>query len=85
MAVIKTIVSERGVVYTDQYCRVEEARVEKSQMLYQIGVYLNQESTDNPPHRIEQFIAPFDLYSELNVWQQAYTDLKTKWIDAVDA
>lgn len=85
MAVIKTITTERGVVYPDQYCRVDSARVEKNRMQYDIGIYFNQAATENPPHRIDTFEAPFDLFSGLNVWQQAYADLKTQWTDVVDA
>lgn len=84
MAVIKTITTERGVVYPDQYCRIEEANTFKTKMLYKVGIYFNQEATVNPPHRIDIFNAPFDLYSQQNVWQQAYADLKTRWPDAVD-
>jgi hypothetical protein len=54
-------------------------------MLYKVGIYLNQEATQRPPHRVDTFGAPFDLYSQQNVWQQAYADLKTRWADAVDA
>lgn len=85
MAVIKTIITERGVVYPDQYCRVDAARVEKNRMQYDIGIYFNQAATANPPHRLDTFDAPFDLFSNQNVWQQAYADLKTSWPDAVDA
>lgn len=85
MAVIKTITTERGVVYPDQYCRVDSARVEKNHMRYDIGIYFNQAATANPSHRLETFDAPFDLLSDRNVWQQAYADLKTNWPDAVDA
>lgn len=85
MAVIKTITTERGVVYPDQYCRVDAARVEKNSMRYDIGIYFNQAATENPPHRVETFEAPFDLFSDQNVWQQAYENLKNIWTDAVDA
>lgn len=85
MAVIQTITTERSVVYPDQYCRVDAVRVEKTRMQYDIGIYFNQSATENPPHRLETFEAPFDLFSEQNVWQQAYADLKTYWPDAVDA
>lgn len=85
MAVIKTITTERGVVYPDQYCRVESARVEKTQMQYDIGIYFNKSATENPPHRVDTFGAVFDLYSDQNVWQQAYENLKNIWPDAVDA
>jgi len=85
MAIIKTIVSDRGVVYPDQYCRINEVQTTKDEMTYTVGVYFNQEATENPPHRAEQFTAPFDLYGEQNIWQQAYANLKTIWTDAADA
>lgn len=85
MALIYTFVTERGVVFPDQYCRVMEARVEKERMQYTVGVYFNKAATENPPHRAESFEAPFSLISNQNVWQQAYADLKTQWTDTVDA
>lgn len=85
MAVIKTITTERGVVYPDQYCRIEEAHTFKTRMIYKVGIYLNQEATSNPPHRLDTFHCDFDLFSDQNVWQQAYADLKSRWADAVDA
>lgn len=85
MAVIKTIVTDRGVVYPDQYCRVDRVDVTKTEMVFGVGVYLNQAATEHPPHRIESFNGSFDLYSDQNVWQQAYAHLKTYWSDAVDA
>lgn len=85
MAVIKTIVTDRGVVYPDQYCRVDKVDVTKTSMSFDVGIYLSQAVTENPPHRIETFYGDFDLYSSLNVWQQAYAHLKTFWSDAVDA
>lgn len=85
MAVIYTFTTERGVVFPDQYCRIEEAVVDKNKMRYTVGVYFNKEATANPPHRAEIFETSFDLYSDQNVWQQAYNDLKTQWVDTVDA
>lgn len=85
MAVIKTITTERGVVYPDQYCRVESADVSKTKMRFSVGIYFNKEATENPPHRIDDFIGDFDLYSEMNVWQQAYATLKIIWPDSIDA
>lgn len=86
MAVIKTITTERGVVFPDQYCRVDVVDVSnKNQMRFEVGVYLSQKSADLPPHRVELFNGDFDLYSDQNVWQQAYACLKTYWADAVDA
>lgn len=85
MAVINTIITDRGVVYPDQYCRVERADVTKTTMNYVVGIYLNQQATENPPHRAENFSCDFDLFSDQNVWQQAYADLKLRWTEAVDA
>ena len=85
MAVIKTIVTDRGVVYPDQYCRVDKVDVTKSAMSFDVGIYLSQAAAEHPPHRIETFYGDFDLYGSQNVWQQAYAHLKVFWSDAVDA
>ena len=85
MAVIKTITTERGAVFPDQYCRIEEMGATKTTMTYSVSIYMNQSATQYPPHRIETFNGEFNLYSPLNVLQQAYDDLKTHWSDAVDA
>jgi hypothetical protein len=86
MAIIKTIVSESGFIFKDQYCRIEEATVfEKTTMRYTLGIYVSKEAITEPPHRAEIFQADFDLFSELNLWQQAYVDIKNRWTDAVDA
>lgn len=84
MALINTIITDRGVVYPDQYCRVDQAYVTKNTMQYAVGIYLNQAATENPAHRVENFSCDFDLYSDQNVWQQAYADLKLRWTEAVD-
>lgn len=86
MAVIKTITTERGVVYPDQYCRVDSVKASKTEMSFDVGIYFNEEvARDNtPPHRVETYAGPFDLYGD-NPWVQAYAILKTKWLDAVDA
>lgn len=87
MAVLKTVVTDRGLEFSDQYCRVEEIRASKSRMVYTIGIHLNQVSAQNglPPHRAEDFSCSFSPVAELNPWQQAYADLKERWPDAVDA
>lgn len=85
MAVINTITTERGVVFPDQYCRVDRADVTKTTMRYVVGIYFNQTATENPPHREEMFECAFDLFSDQNVWQQAYANLKQRWTEAVDA
>jgi hypothetical protein len=85
MAVLKTIITDRGIIFPEQYCRIDEMSATKTHMSYSVGIYLNQQVSDNPPHRIEVFSGSFDLYSPLNVLEQAYTHLKTIWPDAVDA
>lgn len=85
MAVIKTIVTDRNVIFSDQYCRVESATaVDKSNLRYTIGIYMNKEVVTEPPHRAEIFETTFDLYSKSNLWQQAYADIKNRWPDATD-
>ena len=84
MAIIRTIIGIKGNVFPDQYCRVDEVTTDKSSMRFTIGIYLNKAATDFPPHAAEVFEAPFDLYSSLNIWQQAYEAIKQLWPDAVD-
>lgn len=88
MAIIKTIVSERGIVYPDQYIRVDRVQARKTDMDIEVGVYLTQQQAADgiPPHRIEAFFGvPFDMDAGLNLWQQAYAAVKQQWPDAVDA
>jgi hypothetical protein len=85
MAVIKTITTDRGVVFPDQYCRVDEVTTDKTTMRYTVGIYFSRAATELPPHRVEMFEASFDLYSSLNVWQQAYEAIKVIWADTIDA
>lgn len=85
MAIVRTIITDRGVIYENQYCRVDKVEIiNKSNMQYTIGVYFNKDATSNFPHRAEIFESQFDLYNELNVWQQAYADIKGRWPDAID-
>lgn len=84
MAVIKTITTDRGAVFPNQYCRIEEMTATKTTMSYSVSIYMSQELIDNPPHRIEMFNGEFNLYSPLNVLQQAYDNLKQHWPDAID-
>ena len=85
MAVIKTITTEVGAVFPDQYCRIDEMTATKTQMTYTVGIYLNESVADAPPHRAIQFSGEFNLYSPLNVLEQAYNHLKQHWPDAIDA
>lgn len=85
MAVLKSITTERGAVFPNQYCRIEEMTVTKTTMSYNVAIYMSQEFTSSPPHRVETFSGEFNLYSPLNVLQQAYGHLKQQWSDAIDA
>lgn len=85
MAVIYNYISNTGAEFPEQYCRIIEARVEKTCMRYTVGIYTSQSATENPPHAAEIYEAAFGLLSTDNVWQQAYADLKTRWPDTVDA
>lgn len=88
MAIIKTIVSERGIVYPDQYIRVDRVQARKTDMDIEAGVYLTQQQAidGTPPHRAEGFMnVPFDMDAELNLWQQAYAAIKLQWPESLDA
>lgn len=86
MALIKTIITDRGVVYPDQYCRVDRVDASKTDMRFSVGIYLSAETAieGQPPHRMEEYQCPYNLFGD-NPWIQAYTTLKTYWPDAVDA
>lgn len=86
MALIQTITTDRGVVYPNQYCRIDEVNATKENMKFMVGIYLSEEAAreGQPPHRAEQFFSQFNLYGD-NPWIQAYTFLKQCWPDAVDA
>ena len=86
MAVINTVVGGRGTIFPNQYCRIEEVQARKTRMFYTVGVHFDQEHANEiPPHRTEVFEGEFDLFSPLNLWQQAYASLKQIWPDATDA
>lgn len=86
MAVIKTITTNRGVIFPDQYCRIEFINAEKTKMSFGVGIYINQQMAqeNNPPHLIEHFSGNYDLYGD-NPWLQAYAILKQHWQDVTDA
>lgn len=87
MAIITDITTERGYTYRQQYCRVEAVYATKTGMAVQLGVYESAEraATEGVPHRLEELHGPFDMFSALNPWQQAYAIAKERWPDAVDA
>lgn len=85
MAVITDIETER-YTYRQQYCRVDMVRAKKNEMVVGMGVYDSQEASVNGglPHRVEEFLADFDLASSLNAWQQAYAAIKQRWPESTD-
>lgn len=79
MAIITDIITER-TTFPQQYVRVESVRSEKEKMIVDVGVHLSEQtSREIPPHRIEHVEGPFDMYSELNLWEQAYQYIKQRW------
>lgn len=84
MAIITDIVTDR-TSFPQQYVRVEAVRADKAMMFVDVGVHLSEQSSKEvPPHRIEQVIGEFDLYSDKNLWQQAYEYIKRRWPDHTD-
>ena len=87
MAVIADIIDERGNIYARQYVNIHRLLVSKTRMDVEVGVYLTEEQARNgvPPQRGDLvFNAPFDMFSLLNAWQQAYIAIKQRWPDSVD-
>lgn len=86
MALVHTVVTERGVVYQDQYCRVEEVNASKTEMSFDVYIYFTEQDAKSgmPCHRSERYFGAYNLFGD-NPWVQAYAILKTYWPDAVDA
>jgi len=83
MAIITDVPTDR-TYFPQQYLRIERIDLNKTQMTVDVGVYFNQSMTELPPHRIEHVVGEFDLYSELNLWQQAYVYVKERWSNYTD-
>lgn len=83
MAIITDVPTDR-TFFPQQYVRIDRVDVEKTQMRVDVGVYFNESMKDHPPHRIEHVYGEFDLYSELNLWQQAYVYVKQRWPEYTD-
>ena len=83
MAIIADVPTER-TIFPQQYIRVHRVDVRKTEMVVDVAIFLNQSVTDNPPHRIEHVMGPFDLHSSKNLWEQAYALMKNRWPDGVD-
>lgn len=86
MALIVDIPHDRGIIYLQQYVRVDNVNTDKTNMQILAGIYQTKEAAENaPPHMAVNLYGEFDLYSSLNLWEQAYVYLKQRWPDAVDA
>lgn len=83
MAIIADVVTER-TTFPQQYIRVDSVRTSKNEMLIEAGIYLSESLKDLPPHRAEILSGSFDMYSELNLWQQAYVVIKQNWPEYTD-
>ena len=86
MAIITDITTDSGYVFRQQYCRPDSIQVEKVTMTIYMGVYESHEraSEGGIPHRVEMVHGPFDINSERNLWQQAYSIMKSKWPEYTD-
>lgn len=84
MAIITDITTER-TIFPQQYVRVESVRADKNMMFVDVGVHFSEESSkESPPHRVEQVIGSFDMYSSKNLWEQAYDYIKNRWQNYTD-
>lgn len=85
MAIITDVITER-TVFPQQYVRVEAVRTDKNMMFVDVGIHLSEQSSKEvSPHRIEHVMGEFDLYSDKNLWEQAYIYIKNRWQDHTDA
>lgn len=84
MAIITDIITER-TTFPQQYVRVEAVRTTKDFMFIDVGIHFSEElSKETPPHRIENIVGSFDMYSDQNLWQQAYVYIKARWPESTD-
>jgi len=83
MAIITNEIDARGHLFENQYIRVDRVEATKSggTMNVHFGVYWSQQSAQDgePPHRAHTVEASFDLYSQSNLWQQAYVAVKGRY------
>lgn len=86
MAIKTDFITERGIMYPDQYMRVDQVHCTKTDMNIVVGIYVTQEQAANgaPPHFAEVLFGEFDMNSPLNLWEQAYAAVKQRWPNAVD-
>lgn len=83
MAIIADVITET-TTFPQQYIRVDSVRTSKTDMHITVGIYLREDLKDNPPHRAEILNGSFDMYAELNLWQQAYIVVKQNWPEHTD-
>lgn len=86
MAIISDEVDLRGHIFENQYIRVDRVNTTKTEMEIEAGVYYSEQSASSGelPHRVHTLHGPFDMHSELNVWQQAYAIAKQRWPEHQD-
>jgi hypothetical protein len=88
MAIITDIVSEVNYTYRSQYCRPDSVIAKnKTTLTVAVGVYETAQRAESgePPHLLYMLDGTFDMYSDQNLWQQAYAAMKQKWPDSTDA
>lgn len=86
MAIQNDYITERGILFPEQYLRVDEIYTLKNQMTVTVGVYMNQEQASNgiPAHAADRLVGEYDMYSTKNLWEQAYVLVKQRWPDSID-
>jgi hypothetical protein len=86
MAIETDYITERGILFPKQYLRVDEVYALKNEMTITVGVYMNQEQAVNgvPAHAADRVFGSYDMYSNQNLWEQAYALIKQRWPNAID-
>lgn len=87
MAIISGYPGERGLFFPDQYMRIDKIETSKDKMRIEVGIYTTQQGAIDGelPHSIEFVYGDFDMYSNLNLWEQGYAYVKNRWPIHTDA
>lgn len=87
MALLLNYFDSRGTDFGIQYYRVDKVEVTRNKLQALIGLYNTEQEAKNgiPPHTVIDVDGAFDMYSDKNLWQQAYAAAKAQWPDAQDA
>ena len=85
MAFIADFRNPDGYVYPKQYIRIREVLLGKDVMDIFFEVFLSPPQGDDTPHLIDRLLRrPYDMYSDMNVWQQAYAEVKPLFDSPID-